>query len=265
MCLNQFALCKDIFSHSDIISAKNYAFGISMIFSHERMCHSKEILYNPGIPSPSIYFNVNFKRDVFNMNDSFNNKNEVETGRIFESFIADQYLIKVLKDKFCFGKFLDYNYFIGDFKDIKNEAFKVLSTTYLYKINKIIKCIICFIGIIFHFYFLDLLNIIFEISRNFNFILYISTFIILVIGGYKFYNNKKIINLNIFNCYIIGKKHQEKEGKKILIFPDDYPVRSNSFFGRFFDFFDFRKKIIRRKLEKYTLNEYIKYDNYKNI
>ena len=260
MCVNQFVLCKDIFSCSNAISSKNYAFGINMVFSHERMCHGKESLCNPGIPSPNIYFNINFKRVIFNMHDSFYNKDEGEAGRIFESFIADQYLIKVLKDKLCFGKFLDYNYFIGDFKDIKKEAFDVLSTTYFYKVNKIIKFIICFLGILFHFYIFYLLKKIFEIERIFNIILYISTFLILAIISYKFYNNKTIININIFNYDIIDKKYEEKEGKKILIFPDDYPVNSNSLFGRLFDCLNCRKNKIRRKLAKYALNEYEKYD-----
>lgn len=260
MCINQFVLCKNIFSYSDITVARNYAFGISMIFSHERMCHGKESLCNPGIPSPTIYFNINFKRDIFSLYDSFYSQNEGEAGRIFETFIADQYLIKVLKDKFSFGEFLEYKYFTGDFQDITKKAFEVLSTTYLYKVNKIIKFIICFMGILFAFYFFYLLNINFEIAPILNIILYISTLIILGISSYKFYNNKKIININIFNYDITGKNYEKKEGKKILIFPDDYPVKSNSFLGRFFDFLNFRKNIIRRKLEKYALNKYEKFD-----
>ena len=155
---------------------------------------------------------------------------------------------------------MEYKYFTGDFQDIKKKAFEVLSTTYLYKVNKIIKFIICLMGILFHFYWFYLLKINFEIDPIINIILYISTFIILGISGYKFYNNKKIININIFNYDIIGKNYGKKEGKKILIFPDDYPVKSNSFFGRFFDFLNFRKNIIRRKLEKYALNNYEKFD-----
>ena len=238
---------------------KNYAFSITMVFSHERMCHGKESLSNPGIPSPTIFFNINFKKEIFQ--DSYYDKNQGEAGRIFESFIADTILIKVLKDNLCFGKFFDYKYFIGDFKEINEEAFKVLSSTQFYRIYKLIKVIICLSGIYFHFYIFYSLNQDFEINMIFYVIIYMLTLIIIIIISYKFYNNKKIINMNIFNYDLFGMKYREK---KKLIFPDDYPLKSNSLFGRIFDFFNLRKKNIRRILRKYTLKKYVRYDENMN-
>ena len=86
--------------------AKNYAFSVNMVFSHERMCHGKETLIKKEISSRIIYFNKNFERDVFNLHESFYNRNEGETGRIFETFIAEQILIKIMKDNFCFGELM---------------------------------------------------------------------------------------------------------------------------------------------------------------
>ena len=259
MCINQFLLCKNLISYKDIMSAKNYAFSINMVFSHERMCHGKESLSNPGIPSPTIFFNINFKKEIFQ--DSYYDNNQGEAGRIFESFIADTILIKVLKDNLCFGKFFDYKYFSGDFKEINEEAFKVLSSTQFYRIYKLIKVIICLLGIYFHFYIFYSLNQVFEINMIFYVIIYMLTLIIIIIISYKFYNNKKIINMNIFNYDLFGMKYREK---KKLIFPDDYPLKSNSLFGRIFDFFNLRKKNIRRILRKYTLKKYVRYDENMN-
>ena len=256
MCINQFILCKNIFSYPDVNMAKNYAFSVNMVFSHERMCHGKETINNPRIPS-IIYFNKNFERDVFNLHESFYNRNEGETGRIFETFIAEQILIKIMKDNFCFGNFLEYNYFIGDFHEIYNKAFEIFSQSYFYKAYKIIKIFICFVGIFFNFYIIYLINNIFEINITTNVLIYTLSLIFLILFSYKFYTNKKIINLNIFNYDANNNKKGKKEK---IIYPDDYPVKPASLLGKFFDIFNFRNNKIRKILKPYTLKKYQKFD-----
>ena len=226
MAINQFLICPNIFSYSDYTSSTNFAFSISLIFSLERMCHGKENLCNPGIDSPTLYFNINFKKDNIGLLESYKNINKGEAGRIFETFIAEPILINIMKNNLCFGKYLNYKYFIGDFKEIKEAAFKIFSGTYYYKsilVGKIIICILCILSYIIFFY---LLTINCDINLFLFYIISILTFIILVAFIYKFNNNETFLKLNMFN-YNTKDKDEQKEEK--FIYPDDYPIQSNSF------------------------------------
>lgn len=250
MTINQYLLCKGVSIITDNTSKKNYAFKINMVFSHERMCHGKENLCNPGIESPIIYFNIKFQRDI--IYSESNNKNVGEAGRMFETFIANPILIKIMKENLLFGKFLDYQYFVGNFNEIKDEALKIFRTTKYYNNlkNRKVKT----------YLFVFLINfIIFYLIWKFyglNLVLILLYSLNIIILSYKYYN----IFYNIEDFIdtqtpsdnfdrLGGKKEDEDEPK--FIFPDDYPMESESFLGRNFPFLEFRKNIIRKKFQKF--------------
>ena len=73
---------------------KGLFFSLNMIFSHEKMGHGKEIMSNPEIESPIIFFNKNLERDyILKYEENYVEKSE----RIFENFISSKILIKVMK------------------------------------------------------------------------------------------------------------------------------------------------------------------------
>ena len=246
--INQYSLCRKMLSNNNLNYKKNYAFSINMVFSHERMGHAKEILCNPGISSPNIYFNINFQKDY--MVSSYS-KPHGESGRMLESFIADKALIKVMKESKCFGKFLNSSYFIKDMNEIKADALKIFRTTKIYKNYKNKKLAYCIISIIIYAIF----YIIYYITkRNLNsdkifIILYIFVFVILITLCYKYYNNENLKNLNTNKFDDIDNVDINEEQ---LIYPDDYPFVSDTFLGRYFPWLEFKNNRIRRKLEKYV-------------
>ena len=141
--INQYTLYKDIYIIKEE-AKKDYAFSLNMVISHERMCQGKEgsCLCIQGINSPCIFFNNDFKRDyIFSSYSS----NEGEAGRVLEKFVGPQLLVKVLKENKIYGKFLDYKYFIGDFKELKNEVLKTIENDHFYMKVKNIKFFILII------------------------------------------------------------------------------------------------------------------------
>jgi len=246
MTLNQYLLCKGVSLITDNTSKKNYAFKINMAFSHERMCHGKENLCNPGIESPVIYFNIKFQRDI--LYSESNNKNVGEAGRIFETFIGNPTLLKIMKENLLFGKYLDYHYFIGDFKEIKDEAFKIFRTTKYYNNLKNRKVKIYF----FIFLITFIISCLFWKFYGLNLVLILLYSLSIIILSYKYYNIEDFIDIHS-PCdnfdRLEGNNKDEDEPK--FIFPDDYPMESDTFLGRNFPFLEFRKNKIRKKLQKY--------------
>ena len=51
--------------------------------------------------------------------------------------------------------------------------------------------------------------------------------------------------------HLFDKTHDDKENKIRYIFPDDYPMESESFLGRYFPFLQIKKNKIRKKMQKY--------------
>ena len=90
------------------------------------MGHAKEKLSNPSIISPCIYFNINFQKDYVHFYD---NMERGESGRMLENFISSKCLIRLMKIKKIFGEFLDYKYFIKDFREINERAISEFKKT----------------------------------------------------------------------------------------------------------------------------------------
>ena len=250
--VNEFYLCKNISFYKTLNKKKDCAFSINMVFSHERMSHGKEDLNDQGIDSPCIFFNIDFKKDY--VYSSYSNRSEGEFGRMFERFIAHQLLISIMKRNKCFGQFLDHKFFIGDFREIKEEAMKIMKNDYIYKgiksqglIRIIFKSSIYILIISILYFDKSYLNI----YAKYSFILFLSfLFIIYFIKDYRIYKNP--LNYNEIYFDIINEKKNEKdEEERFLIFPDDYPFESDTFLGRHFPFLEFRKNKIRKKLSKY--------------
>ena len=99
----------------EVNKKKVYAFSLNTVFSNERMSCGKEKLCNRGINSPCIYFNIDFKKNY--IYSSYLNTGK--EGKILENFIGHPILIKALKVNKNFGNYLDYKYFIGDFRNKK--------------------------------------------------------------------------------------------------------------------------------------------------
>ena len=74
----------------------------------------------------------------------------------------------------------------------------------------------------------------------------------IIILSYKYYNIEDFIDIHS-PCdnfdRLEGNNKDEDEPK--FIFPDDYPMESDTFLGRNFPFLEFRKNKIRKKLQKY--------------
>ena len=73
-------------------------------FSHERLEHAKECSCNPQRISPNICFNINFQRESI-----YTDQGDLkigESGRLFESFIANKILIKTMKEVRKFGNLI---------------------------------------------------------------------------------------------------------------------------------------------------------------
>lgn len=253
--INQYTLCRKMLFSSKIDYKMNYAFSISLVFSHERMGHAKEVLCNPGIPSPNLYFNKNFEKDYVVSEYS---KPHGESGRMLESFIPDKALIKFMKTSKCFGKFLNSYYFIGDTNEIQAEALKVFQTSKFYKKYKNKKLLLCILVIIIY---AVIYIICYAIKKNlYNnqifIILYTFIFAILIASCYKYYNNENLKNLNTNKLDDIDSDYIDEEQ---LIYPDDYPFESDTFLGRYFPWLEFENNRIRRKLAKYVDNKIMIY------
>ncbi len=249
MVINQYLLCKNVSTdYDDIEDSKNIAFSINMVFSHERMCHGKHCLCNPSIISPSIYFNIQFKKDYISSYSKYN-ENEGESGRMFETFIAPKFLIKFMKERKSFGYFLEYKYFIRDFGEIKNGAMKVFKRTYFYKNYKRKK----FIMIIFSAIIISTIFYYFKNYYDINKYIILYILLILLIS-YKYYSYENFKNLDIDNYDKVSKEYIDDIK---VIFPDDYPYESETFLGRYLTFLECRKNRIRRRLKKYLFEKYV--------
>ena len=253
--INQYNLCKDVDIISDNNKKRDYAFALNMVFSHERMCHGKEGLCNQETNSPCIYFNLDFKKDY--IYSTYSKVIEGEAGRVLENFIAHPILIKSLKVNKKYGNYLDYKYFIGDFREIKEEAMKNIKNDSLYKEvkNKKLKSI-KINSSIFILIFSILFYIKYYLNKNLAILLLLLIsiyFLILILKDYIGYNDPFKDNDTYYDIInqTSGNNDDEKDGK-VLIYPDDYPFESDTFFGRYFPFIQFEKNKIRKKLKKYT-------------
>ena len=249
--INQYSLCNNVYFFNGLETRKNYAFSINLVFCHERMGHAKEYSSNPGNSSPYIYFNKDFKKDLIFEN---RNKNYVgESGRMFESFISNKCLIRFMKYKKIFGKYLDVNYFIGDFKEINAQAILEFKKSILYfkTRNKIIYNLL-FEVLLFSLIIYCLVRLSgIKISHK-EFLIIIVLLLLLIIEFIK-KNYDKYSEPYKYNelFYDTDMTNNKKEKEKKLIFPDDYPFESETFLGRYFPFLQFKEKKIRKKLEKY--------------
>ena len=257
--INQYVLCKDIGNIITIEEKKNYAFSISLVFSHERMGHGKENNSNPEFETPCIYFNKDFQKDYI-YNNQYNYKSG-ESGRMFENFISSKCLVRLMKKKKQFGKFLDSKFFIGDFKDINDKAISEFKKTDAYYWAKckmeLILFLEAFCFLVFSLYLLFRINTM-EISLNigliililFSVVIYI--FIRLINKDYR--KCKEPYNYNELFYYpdtINSDGDEDLENR--LIYPDDYPFESETFLGRYFPFLQFKENKIRRKLRQYLM------------
>ena len=250
--INQYILCKEVNAVNTLEKKKDYSFSISMVFSHERMGHGKEIMSNPGIESPIIFFNKYFEKDYIS---KYNQKYGGESGRLFESFIASKILIRVMKEIKRFGKFLNYKYFTKDIKEINNEAILLFQQTELYgRIKSKIKIFIIIKLIIWILTISLLLYIIFNaIELSFKNIIKIFLIIILFILSKLIFNDyHKLLKPYKYNddLYDINENNNEKDEVK-LIFPDKYPMETKTVLEKLFPCLYFKKNKIRRKLNKY--------------
>ena len=55
-----------------------------------------------------------------------------EPGRILENFMGTYLQVKIFKEIKNFGNFLDYKYYITDFKELRNHANKILQDSSSY-------------------------------------------------------------------------------------------------------------------------------------
>ena len=230
-----------------------------MVFSHERIGHGKEIMCNPGIKSPNIFFNKNFEKDY--IVSDYNNEKIGESGRMFESFISSEILIRIMKVIKKFGKFLDFKYFIKDNKEINEKAISLFKGTDLYsyikrkmKIHILIYLLLLLSALIL--YMCIIFDII-KISFSITIIILLNTFIlillILIFKDYKKlkepYKYKYENKLFDFNKKISGKDEPR------LIFPDDYPLERGTLTELIFPCFQTKKNEIKKKLLKYVILE----------
>ena len=251
--INQYLLCSEVAYILEDNKNRDLAFAINMVFLHERMCHGKENLCNQGIDSPCIYFNLVFKKDY--VYSTYSEDIEGEAGRVLENFIAHPIVIKSLKENKKYGKFLDYRYFIGDFREIQEEAMKTIKKESSYKEiqNKKLKRIIIKLSI------LILLSSIFIYKKYYvNRILSILLLIIIalvylltsIIKDYIIYNDP-FKDKDVYYD-VINENNDNKKDNRILIYPDDYPFESDTFLGRYCPLLEFKKNKIRKELKKYT-------------
>ena len=257
--INQYVLCNDINQATTTDEKNNYSFSINMVFSHERIGHGKEIMYNPGIKSPNIFFNKNFEKDY--IVSDYNSEKIGESGRMFESFISSEILIRIMKVIKKFGKFLDFKYFIKDNKEINEKAISLFKGTDLYsyikrkmKIHILIYLLLLLSALIL--YMCIIFDII-KISFSITIIILLNTFIlillILIFKDYKKlkepYKYKYENKLFDFNKKISGKDEPR------LIFPDDYPLERGTLTELIFPCFQTKKNEIKKKLLKYVILE----------
>jgi hypothetical protein len=245
--INQYLLYNEINSISSYDEKKDYAFSMNIIFSHERLGHAKENSCNPQINSPNICFNINFQRTTIYSDDG--NKKIGESGILLESFISNKILIKTLKEVKKFGKYLDYNYFIGDFKEINEEAINRFKETkdyfeVKYEITQfIVGIIIIYLSFVSLLYTKELLSI-----NIYQFIIIILTLILLLLIIHSFKEYKEPYKYDhLFDIIDEGKEQIR------YIFPDDYPMESESFLGRHFPFLQIKKNKIRKKMQNYLM------------
>ena len=231
-----------------LMKKKNYAFSMNVIFSHERIGHGKECLCNPQTNSPNICFDKNFQRTTIYTDQG--NLKIGESGRLFESFVSNKILIKTMKNVKKFGKYLDYKYFIGDFKEINKEAIIRFKETKDYSDVKfeltefLIIVVILYIIIVLFLFHIGLLSV-----NNYK-IIYISlTLIVIIIIIQTFKQYKEPYKYDHLFDYI----DKDKDDKIKYIYPDDYPMESESFLGRHFPFLQIRKNKIRQKMRKYLM------------
>lgn len=100
---------------------KHHAFGISMVFRHEKNSHQKKNLKSAYLISPFYYCdNGNVKEIKFEQEKSFFTG---EDGILIESLIIDdQTIIMSLAKDFIYGDLLDYKLFIAkDFDELKKR------------------------------------------------------------------------------------------------------------------------------------------------
>ena len=250
--INKYLLYENINLNKKPTNKKDFSFAINMSFFKERMSQGKESLINQIKDSPNIFFNINFKKEY--INSSYLDKNENISGRIFEKYIGHQLLLNAMKRDKCFGKFLDYKYFIGDFKEIKEEAKKLIKNDFFYEGIKFYSFVRIIIELSIYTLIFSLLY--FDKSYlNFNFkfslIIFISLiFIIYFINDLRIYINPLNDNEILYNI-IYEKKIKNDKEEKILIFPDHYPLISETFLDKIFPFLDYRKKKLREKFSKY--------------
>ena len=257
--INQYVLCNDIGKATTTDEKNNYSFSINMVFSHERIGHGKEIMCNPGIKSPNIFFNKNFEKDY--IVSDYNDEKIGESGRMFESFISSETLIRIMKVIKEFGEFLDYKYFIKDNKEINEKAISLFKKTNLYsyikrkmKIHILIYFLLLLLALILYLFIIfDKIKISFSITIIILLNIFILIILILIFKDYKKfkepYKYKYENKLYDFNKQINGKDETR------LIFPDDYPLESGTLTELIFPCFQTKKNEIKKKLHKYILLE----------
>ena len=251
--INQYRLCDDMYLLRNLEQKKDYAFSINLVFSHERMGHAKEDYCNPLTQSPNIFFNKDFQKDyIFS---DYKGYRVGESGRMFESFISSRCLIKFMKTEKKFGKFLEYKYFIGDFKEINEQAileFKktnsFLDARVKYKKYLVLEIIISF------FIFLVILIKLFDMKISLNNLSTLSILLILLLLFFRLmyeHNNRYSEPYKFDDIYDTDLIDEKEGNENKLIYPDDYPFESETFLGRHFPFLQFKENKIRAKLKKY--------------
>ena len=258
--INHNLLCKEIEFAISTEEKKNYAFSINLVFNHEIMGHGKENDSNPEIESPFIFFNKNFQKDYIFKEE--NNYKSGESGRMFENFISSKCLVSLMKKKKRFGQFLDFKYFIDDFKEINKMAISEFEKTYAYYWAKsktklyLLFEVLCLLGI--SFYLLIRINSI-KISLNPSFIIVFIVFSMviyiltrLINENYRKYKEPYKYN-ELFNYTDFADDDENENGdlENQQVYPDDYPFESETFLGRYFPFLQFEENKIRRKLRDY--------------
>ena len=123
---------------TDSKSLKNYAFGISMIFRHEKNSHPNKNLKNTKVVSP-IFYCDNGERKKLIFEDKIKNKLTGVDGILIESLIINnkEIIISLAKD-FIYGELLDYKLFIEkDFSKLKNKIQNIMKNNekYFQKFN----------------------------------------------------------------------------------------------------------------------------------
>jgi len=245
--INSYVIFKNVKPSTEDEMEKNKAFALNILLSHERMSHGKEIKSNYGIDSPTLYFDINF--DLQNIGYIYTeNTIRGEPGRILENFMGTYLQVKIFKEIKNFGNFLDYKYYITDFKELRNHANKILqdSSSYsnLIKKNK-------YKFYLFNFLILVLSICIFYYFGN-SYISYIFLFVFVFLFLYvnNYFKHKEVIlygeTFDIINPNI-KEESNESDG---LIFPDDYPPEPTTILGKIISFFDWKRNEIKSKMLK---------------